>query len=322
MFSGGTYAMTIERSSRVKRRRLTICAIVGAVLVVTVSVALIVLPGLRHPWRLLFPGEFVPPPPPDLSECTRLEVEYRMYPGETDWPSHLFSPEELAYLKSRETVVIEDGELIELLAHEVVRAKYEGIHPEPLGSAALMVRVFAGGGPKKTTSFQIWYGQLRTEDGHMFYNRGLPSVLAKLRPEVEPFRNRKFCALRVKSLHRRVRREMGYDYAYPTPSTWCDALKLRMKWNNHPEDQTKWAFTCSSMREPYTSHFAMNPDCHPDSSGDTVLLFETGAGWNQHGGLELFTFRNHDPEGGFVVFNNGTVQFVRTVEELEQLRWE
>jgi hypothetical protein len=29
-----------------------------------------------------------------------------------------------------------------------------------------------------------------------------------------------------------------------------------------------------------------------------VLLFETKAGWNQHGGPELFTFDNHDPKGG------------------------
>jgi hypothetical protein len=52
-----------------------------------------------------------------------------------------------------------------------------------------------------------------------------------------------------------------------------------------------------------------------------VLLFETKTGWNQHGGPELFTFDNHDPKGGCVLLNNGTVKFIRTEEELKQLRW-
>jgi hypothetical protein len=58
-----------------------------------------------------------------------------------------------------------------------------------------------------------------------------------------------------------------------------------------------------------------------NSPADVVLLFETKAGWNQHGGPELFTFDNHDPKGGLVLLNDGTVKFVRTEEELKQLRW-
>jgi hypothetical protein len=52
-----------------------------------------------------------------------------------------------------------------------------------------------------------------------------------------------------------------------------------------------------------------------------VLLFETKAGWNQYGGSELFTFDNHEPRGGCVLLNDGTVKFIRTTEELRQLRW-
>ncbi len=68
-------------------------------------------------------------------------------------------------------------------------------------------------------------------------------------------------------------------------------------------------------------HYAMNPACEPNSPPDTVLLFETKAGWNQHGGPELFTFDNHDPRGGLVLLNDGTVKFIRTEEELKRLRW-
>ena len=78
---------------------------------------------------------------------------------------------------------------------------------------------------------------------------------------------------------------------------------------------------CPSTSEGNKCNYAMNPDCKPDSPGDMVLLFETKAGWNQHGGPELFTFNNHDPRGGCVLLNDGTVKFIRTTEELQQLRW-
>jgi len=53
------------------------------------------------------------------------------------------------------------------------------------------------------------------------------------------------------------------------------------------------------------------------------------------GSPELFTFDNHDPKGGCprlrggklvpaeagILLNDGTVKFIRTEEELQQLRW-
>ncbi|MGD8787584.1 MAG: hypothetical protein PVJ60_09190 [Phycisphaerales bacterium] len=39
------------------------------------------------------------------------------------------------------------------------------------------------------------------------------------------------------------------------------------------------------------------------------------------GGPELFSFTNHDPKGGCVLLKDGTVKFIRTKEELNQLRW-
>ena len=43
---------------------------------------------------------------------------------------------------------------------------------------------------------------------------------------------------------------------------------------------------------------------------------------SRHGGPESFTFENHDPRGGCVLLNNGTVKFIRTEEELLALRWQ
>ncbi len=112
---------------------------------------------------------------------------------------------------------------------------------------------------------------------------------------------------------------------YPASRKWCDAMewafagtKIRSK--RHEVDLKMKMHVCPSAGEG-ESHYAMNPNCRPDSPSDTVLLFETKAGWNQHGGPELFTFDNHDPKGGCVLLNDGTVKFIRTKEELRQLRW-
>jgi len=77
----------------------------------------------------------------------------------------------------------------------------------------------------------------------------------------------------------------------------------------------------SAPVDTWISDYAMNPNCRADSPKDMVLLFESKAGWNQHGGPELFAFDNHDPKGGLVLLNDGTVKFIRTEEELKQLRW-
>ena len=110
---------------------------------------------------------------------------------------------------------------------------------------------------------------------------------------------------------------------YPKPNVWCDAMLLgayyKMRYHIDTEDIVH-PLSCPSAGEG-KNHYAMNPNCQPNSSGDMVLLFETKAGWNQHGGPELFTFDNHEPKGGCVLLNDGTVKFIRTEEELNALRW-
>ena len=50
------------------------------------------------------------------------------------------------------------------------------------------------------------------------------------------------------------------------------------------------------------------------------MLFETKGGWNQFGGPEILTTENHGGKGCNVLFNNGSVRFVRT-KELVKLKW-
>lgn len=114
------------------------------------------------------------------------------------------------------------------------------------------------------------------------------------------------------------RKETGTTY--PAPSAWCSIISIYDKTRVSGEDPAREIFQCPGAGQG-KCHYAMNSECKVDSPGDTVLLFETKAGWNQQGGPELFTFDNHEPKGGCVLLNDGTVKFIRTEDELKQLRW-
>jgi hypothetical protein len=158
---------------------------------------------------------------------------------------------------------------------------------------------------------------VRTEDRHEFeYGSGFPHRHLIL-SQVWPFALRAICADNLSGLHGLLT-QMAADKAYPSSAQWCDAV-LRDKRGLGPDrSYERSLFECPNAR---TCHYAINPACKPDSPSDVVLLFETKAGWNQHGGPELFTFDNHDPKGGCVLLNDGTVRFIRIGEELKQLRW-
>jgi hypothetical protein len=104
-----------------------------------------------------------------------------------------------------------------------------------------------------------------------------------------------------------------------TPSLPSGAMSL-CEIPRHPTELINGVFMWPNIQEGCW-HYATNRYCAPNSPPDTVLLFETKAGWNQHGGPELFTFDNHDPKGGCVLLNDGTVKFIRTEAELGALRW-
>jgi hypothetical protein len=107
-----------------------------------------------------------------------------------------------------------------------------------------------------------------------------------------------------------------YDNKYPIADKWCDVLLQR-------GDAREEMFICKGAFKKGNKkpcHYAMNPNCEPNSPGDIVLLFETKGGWNQSGGPELLTLENHKGEVCCVLLNDGQVQFVRT-ELLGQLKW-
>jgi hypothetical protein len=281
----------------------------------------------------------VVPGPPDVSDCTRAEVRYRPSMLEYFFPypaqQGLLEPAERKYLRSQKAAVIDSAECLQAFAAEIRVGRPNEIVPE--GVTAEVVCYRNEGSP---TSLKP-YGDrcLEAGEGERFrYPYGGMQSLREFTPQIRPFWLRIRCAEHLKDLwHRinvyRIARDDATREAhlsgspnesgvvYPEPNKWCDVMLWAYARSvNLPEDNLAGPYKCPAAREG-KCHYAMNPACRPDSPPGTVLLFETKAGWNQHGGPELFAFDNHDPHGGCVLLNDGTVKFIRTEAELRQLRW-
>jgi hypothetical protein len=111
-----------------------------------------------------------------------------------------------------------------------------------------------------------------------------------------------------------------FDGKYPTANVWCDLLAKDYGGEYLVRAET---FVCkSALRkgDDGRCHYAVNPDCEPNSPPDIVLLFETKGGWNQFGWLEILTTENHNGKGCNVLFNDIHVEFIKT-EQLDKLKW-
>jgi hypothetical protein len=296
---------------------------------------------------------------PDLSKCTRLE--FRCPLGQMTYFFHsqdgLFDAEEKEHIRSCKTWMIEDPNRIRSFAEAVSRGKYEGqLLGEPL-THGLKVACYSAG--RLITSLEADEGSLTTESGGMFrypeivLNQEMldPPGIAILRP-------RWYCGLSIAKLHLSATEPVLRVSPYPAPTQWCDAVVENLRQRRGIENKTvrreytdaqiAARFRCPTKQKPidpnerlkpddvireddvkrlnepvrvWVCDYAMNPDCEPNSPKDTVLLFEAEPGWNQHGGPELFNFDNHDPKGGCILLNDGTIKFIRMKEELAQLRW-
>jgi hypothetical protein len=281
---------------------------------------------------------------PGLHSYDKIEIQYKPSILEFFFPyksqQSLLSPDEIKYLQSDKTIVLNNAQDIYTIAHFIPHTRadttvFVGI-PVRFRSHAEVACYTAD---KPFISFHICNDDTIVIDGYeLFSFEGLPS-LKKLTPQIQPIDLRMRCAANLKNLWYRLH---YYNFQeslrksdpfirsktpYPIPSEWCDDMPRlyptlgggRMGgsrtsyWGAKPH-------ICPSAGNG-KNHYAMNPNCKPDSLPDMVLLFETKAGWNQHGGPELFTFDNHDPKGGCVLLNDGTVKFIRTPEELRQFRW-
>jgi prepilin-type processing-associated H-X9-DG protein len=89
------------------------------------------------------------------------------------------------------------------------------------------------------------------------------------------------------------------------------------------EHTTRRNFVCKSALsegDEDRCHYAMNPNCKPNSPAHMVFLFESKGDWNQFGGPELLAPENHNGKGCNILFNDGRVEFVPT-QRLSELKW-
>jgi hypothetical protein len=292
--------------------------------------------GLRIPCeRRQRPG---PHSPPDLKTCTKLDIRFIPSAIEYLFPfaieQSLLSPKENQYLRSDHSFFVQDENALRAFAREIVRGRpFGGVAPE---SKIAHFDCYHDNG--SLTSFDMYEnGVLETKEKQPWGYLPSSVRVAALVPEIQKLEYRVQCAVNLRDLYYRLRvynlivakREKNSSLkgvvAYPTATCWFDSITtsvpipaslMRTFW----VPELRKAHVCPSVGKG-KSTYGMNPDCRPNSPPDTVLLFETNAGWNQHGGPELFTFDNHDPKGGCVLLNDGTVKFIRTEEELKQLRW-
>jgi len=264
--------------------------------------------------------------PPDLSSCTRIKIRYPHSPlnyfiPDTELQS-ILDPEEKKYMHSFQTFEVTDQELIKAFARDVSLGTSFGLGGMMVDDTTLDIACYSNN--KHLTSFKVHiYGHLiGAENKRMFkYPQGLPNLKLMEPPQMRAFKLRGDCASNMQRLYKVVYFHRRNATSYPEPTEWCDAI-MRDRTNTSyvNEERMRGHFKCPAAGEG-KCHYAMNPNCKPDSPPDTVLLFETKAGWNQYGGPELFTFDNHDPKGGCVLLNDGAVKFIRNKEELHQLRW-
>jgi len=250
----------------------------------------------------------------------------------------LLNADETKHLQSEKKALLDDQQSIKVLTDELKKGVHGGIVTTECSRKA---QVVCYNESKPLFAFVLYDERaIVTQEGQCFwYSGGLQDIKNLTLParEAMPFGLRVDCAANLKRLWYRLRlyhkaKQTHYTDEgevklgeptppeYPVPDQWCDSLVQAYVPLGGSEARILESHKCPSASDG-KCHYAMNPNCKYDSLGDMVLLFETKAGWNQHGGPELFTFDNHDPKGGCVLMNDGTVKFIRTKEELRQLRW-
>jgi hypothetical protein len=278
--------------------------------------------------RLVQPKRY----PPDLKLCTRVEIQYQ--PSMLDYffpysgQQGLISSEEKEHLQAIETIVVENKDNLKTLVEDI----NQGRGASGIVRQHTMAQVIGYHNNKHLMSFSIYNDNSVIIDG--MYRFEWPNGLQSLRmltTHIHPIDLRVQCAANLKNLWHRfylyekasksLFRGRTIKKPYPAPKTWCDSMLRAYRVSKGSDENLMKLYQCPSSGHD-KCHYAMNPNCRIDSPPDMVLLFETKAGWNQHGGPELFTFDNHEPKGGCVLLNDGTVKFIRTKEELRQLRWE
>jgi len=266
---------------------------------------------------------------PDLKRCTRVEICFLTSALDYVCPQYgrrgLLSSVELERLQSLETIVVDDPGRISAIVRVLESASYDGPIQKRGRFRPREFRLvcYRDGDPPVSLRVLIEMEKLvlATVKRNTFKLKRPFLALDVLLQDARPFMERIVCAGNISSLGSTLDRISRVDSEHSPPKKWCDAIVRRLRDSDENTKIISLRFQCRAA-DSGKCHYAMNASWEPNSPPDGVQLFETRAGWNKRGGPELFTFDNHDPKGGCVLLNDGTVKFIRTEEELRALRWE
>ena len=278
--------------------------------------------------------------------------------GWTPMLERVLSEQERQYVRSFDKWTVTDPEQIRAFADQIRLGRHQDILFPGGTILAIPAYITCYQGRNRLASFRIYPSMPKViAHGHVFaYQPGLPIMRNLDPPTLKPLIARWRCAMKLSGLLV-VGLSLGpKQLPCPDPDQWCDVIVQNMRRHyitdyrldgkrrcQYPDRVIARRFTCPAVHAPtdangvysppdetnplsqpvdsWVSDYAMNSNCREGSPDDMVFLFESQPGWNQHGGPELFTFDNHYPKGGCVLLNDGKVKFIRTDEELQQLRW-
>lgn len=148
----------------------------------------------------------------------------------------------------------------------------------------------------------------------------LPIFAAMLLPALAKAKERAqtiTCANNVKQLGLAVRMHAtDNNDKLPSAANWCDVIQHYV---GSPRP-----FQCAadtSLRCAFAYNRKLDGLKEGEVNPQTVLFFESSAGWNAAGGPELFSAHKHSRTRIVVGFADGSVRQLRR-EELDGLRWE
>jgi type II secretory pathway pseudopilin PulG len=127
------------------------------------------------------------------------------------------------------------------------------------------------------------------------------------------------CINNEKQLDLAVRIYAGdHNNQMPPAATWCDAIQTYVG--------SEKPFKCPAANATSRCDYAFNAKLdglnQNSINPETVVIFESDAGWNASGGSEMLAIRHHHHGGIFVVaFADGSVH-AETESQLATLRWD
>ncbi|MBN2132580.1 MAG: hypothetical protein JW741_23970, partial [Sedimentisphaerales bacterium] len=166
--------------------------------------------------------------PPDLTACTRLDVQYGAGALDYFFPStgmqeRILNEEERAYIGSFDKWTVTDEQQVKVLAHHISQGTYRGKHWDVC--ECIPVDVIGYKGSDRVTSFRVHSLSITTKNRRRFgYPPGVLSLESLVPPSIKPLKVRWDC---VMNLNRLIFGGLwiGRDRRpYPDPNQWCDVI--------------------------------------------------------------------------------------------------